>query len=118
MAHGTALLLSNEISSVVTAMRNNSKWALVPNRYGQRVHRIWMLLLQILQPDALQRPLFCRTMRLAMTLCWIISSCSDTGSSTGEVRMQPCTTCSTCLAEGYCRQAFLGIERGALCMIV
>lgn len=40
MAHGTALLLNNEISSVVTAMKNNSKWALVPNRYGQRVHRI------------------------------------------------------------------------------
>ena len=47
MAHGTALLLNNEISSVVTAMRNNSKWALVPNRYGQRVHRMWMLLLAI-----------------------------------------------------------------------
>ena len=33
-AHPTALLLNQEIAAVVTAMRQNSKWALVPTRYS------------------------------------------------------------------------------------
>ena len=31
--HRTALLLNAEIAAVVTAMRQNAKWALVPMRY-------------------------------------------------------------------------------------
>lgn len=34
--HRTALLLNAEIAAVVTAMRQNSKWALVPMRYTVR----------------------------------------------------------------------------------
>ena len=33
-AKDTALLLNHEITAVVTAMRQNAKWALVPNRYS------------------------------------------------------------------------------------
>ncbi|KAL0041048.1 hypothetical protein WJX77_003321 [Trebouxia sp. C0004] len=33
-AHPTALLLNQEIAAVVTAMRHNSKWAVVPTRYS------------------------------------------------------------------------------------
>ena len=36
-AHPTALLLNQEIAAVVTAMRQNSKWALVPTRYSGKV---------------------------------------------------------------------------------
>ena len=37
-AHPTALLVNQEIAAVVTAMRQNSKWALVANRYSDRVN--------------------------------------------------------------------------------
>lgn len=38
MAHGQlwtnmALLLNQEVSAVVTAMRQNSRWAMIPTRY-------------------------------------------------------------------------------------
>ena len=36
MAHPTALLLNVEIAAVVTSMRQNAKWALVPMRYTVR----------------------------------------------------------------------------------
>ena len=33
-----ALLLNQEVSAVVTAMRKNSRWAMVPTRYTVRAH--------------------------------------------------------------------------------
>jgi len=34
--HPVALLLNQELAAVITAMRQNVKWALVPNRYLAR----------------------------------------------------------------------------------
>lgn len=43
-AHPIALLVNQETAAVVTAMRQNSKWALVANRYSGRaslvVHKL------------------------------------------------------------------------------
>ncbi len=50
--HPVALLLNQELAAVITAMRQNVKWALVPNRY---LVRAWSPLLLLVARAASDR---------------------------------------------------------------